>query len=530
MCIFSSGKYGKYKFPEQILIGGKSTLSFSNRFLFGFLIVIFLLRLTTLGLYPLMDTTESRYADVGRMMLTGNDWITPRYPAHPDHPRGEPYLGKPPLSFWMTAFSFKVLGVSEFAARLPSMLNTILTILVVFCFTRKFSDSRTAYFAAIILATTGLTYIMSGVVSTDISLTMTVTLSASSFFLALNAENKMRARLWGYAFFAGLGLSLLAKGPLGVVLTFIPLVLWTLIFKEFRKVIFGIPWISGSILTVLIALPWYMLMERANPGYLKYFILDEHFYKYLKPDWKGDLYGNPHPQPIGTIWLYLLADTMPWLLALLVAAYYAFKKMLHPEKFFSRSLLAYLILWLLAPALFFTLCKNIQLTYMLYGVPAFAILMALIVNVALREGENIKSFNVFKRVPLSIFACTVPFAYTVISFAVLPRIAAKNSQKSVISFIKQHDNSAGTEIVYIRDRVPFSASFYSDGKARNIIGLKEEFKELFSSPVSRYVVVHDQNEYSKKLSQTPEKTSKIGEVDSYCIFKTIPPSVPAIKN
>ena len=503
-------------------------IKYSNRFLLAFLIIICLLKLATLGLYPVMDSTEARYADVGRMMLAGDDWITPRYPVQPDHPIGEPYLGKPPLSFWMTAFSFKIFGISEFAARLPSFLNTVLSILMVFYFVRRFSDLRTAYFAAIILATTGLTNIMSGVVSTDISLAMAITLSATSFFLSLNAENRLRARIWGYAFFAGLGLSLLAKGPLGVVLTFIPIVLWTIIFREFKKVFFGIPWISGSILTLIIALPWYLLMERDNPGYLKYFILDEHIYKYLKSDWKGDLYGNPHPQPIGTIWLFFLADTMPWLLVLLVAAYFVFKKKLHPENFFKKQFIGYMILWMLAPPLFFTLCKNIQLTYILYGIPAFAILTALAVNVALREQENLKPFNIFKTVPLSIFACAVPLLLTITSFTILPAIASKNSHKEIIDFIRKHDTEGETGIVYIKDRIPFSASFYSNGKVRNIVGMKEEINELFSSPDSHFIVVRKDNDFFKTFTAMPDRISNIGKVGSSYIFKTIPTS-PAKK-
>ena len=75
-----------------------------------------LVRLATLGAYPLMDSTESRYAEIARKMLETGNWLTPQF----DY--GVPFWGKPPLSTWLSAAAMAVLGVGEFAARLPSFL------------------------------------------------------------------------------------------------------------------------------------------------------------------------------------------------------------------------------------------------------------------------------------------------------------------------------------------------------------------------------------------------------------------------
>ena len=75
-----------------------------------------ILRLLSLALYPLMDTTEARYAEIARIMVELDDWVTPWF----DY--GVPFWGKPPMSFWLTAISFKTFGVNEFAARLPHWL------------------------------------------------------------------------------------------------------------------------------------------------------------------------------------------------------------------------------------------------------------------------------------------------------------------------------------------------------------------------------------------------------------------------
>lgn len=66
---------------------------------------------------PLSDTTEPRYVEIARIMAESGDWITPWLS------EGTPLWGKPPLSIWCQAISFGVLGVSEFAARLPSLLS-----------------------------------------------------------------------------------------------------------------------------------------------------------------------------------------------------------------------------------------------------------------------------------------------------------------------------------------------------------------------------------------------------------------------
>ena len=74
------------------------------------LAALLLARLVAMAVLPLMDTTEPRYAEIGRKMAELNDWVTPWFD------EGVPFWGKPPLSFWLTAASFKVLGVTEFAA------------------------------------------------------------------------------------------------------------------------------------------------------------------------------------------------------------------------------------------------------------------------------------------------------------------------------------------------------------------------------------------------------------------------------
>ena len=79
-------------------------LSFSRRLIFALIILLMIARLASMAILPLMDTTEARYAEIGRKMVELGDWVTPW------NDYGSPFWGKPPLSFWLTAMSFKLLG------------------------------------------------------------------------------------------------------------------------------------------------------------------------------------------------------------------------------------------------------------------------------------------------------------------------------------------------------------------------------------------------------------------------------------
>ncbi|HET9045448.1 MAG TPA: phospholipid carrier-dependent glycosyltransferase, partial [Casimicrobiaceae bacterium] len=90
-----------------------------RRWLLGLVVMLVVARLATLGAYPLMDSTESRYAEIARKMLETGDWLVPQF----DY--GVPFWGKPPLSTWLAAASMAAFGVNEFAARLPSLMAMI---------------------------------------------------------------------------------------------------------------------------------------------------------------------------------------------------------------------------------------------------------------------------------------------------------------------------------------------------------------------------------------------------------------------
>src|SRR3954467_5136543 len=88
------------------------------------LAVAFLLGLAPVVSHSLWTPDEPTGAGIGRAMAESGDWIVPRL-------NGKPFLEKPPLYWWALAGSLRLLGMSDTAARVPSALFTVLTLLVV---------------------------------------------------------------------------------------------------------------------------------------------------------------------------------------------------------------------------------------------------------------------------------------------------------------------------------------------------------------------------------------------------------------
>lgn len=415
------------------------------------LVVLSVIRLGLLASYPLMDTTEARYAEIGRKMLELNDWITPWFDYQ------IPFWGKPPLSFWMTALSFKWLGVSEFSARLPHYLCGLLIIWMIWRWLRQESP-QLAFTAITLLSTMLLFYGSSGLVMTDMWLLLGTTLSMMAFWRVVINSRELGMMRW--LFFVGIAIGLLAKGPITLVVIGVPIVLWVLLRKEYRATWFAFPWIWGCILTLCLAGPWYIAAEFKTPGFLDYFLVGEHIKRFVVPGWEGDLYGTAHDRPRGTIWLFLFADTLPWSFMFILLALYLWKTgaLTKPVKARPNGWNLYLLLWGLTPACFFTFAGNILWPYVLPGLPALAIWLADWLN-------NQKSINAPTRYRFLLTGTAANLILIVIAMFVYAdgEIAEKRSAKSLIARYDARKSGNG-RLVYFSEK-PFSASFYTSGSA-----------------------------------------------------------------
>ncbi len=262
--------------------------------------------------------------------------------------------------------------------------------------------------------------------------------------------------MWGYLFFVGLAIGLLAKGPVGVVLTAIPVGLWTLWKGGLGNVWRRVPWISGFALTAVLAVPWYLLAESRTPGFLDYFLVGEHWKRYTVTGWKGDMFGTAHARPRGMIWPLSILATLPWCVvwlghALADAAQGACCRARGADDGWR----AYLWLWMLASPVFFTFAGNILFTYVLPGLPAFALLVA--------EAWSTVGDERGRGATTKASALAIPVLMVLGLVFIVPRVAPERSHKALVAQYQALRVSDSERLVYVNE-APQSAEFYAGGK------------------------------------------------------------------
>ena len=197
-----------------------------------------------------------------------------------------------------------------------------------------------------------------------------------------------------------------------------------------------------------IALPWYIMAEMATPGFIDYFIVGEHFKRFVVSGWQGDLYGSAHDQPRGMIWVFWLQSAAPWSIVLPILAWKR-RKVLKAIETDHQGLFSFLICWLISPMILFTMAGNILPAYVLPGIPALGILVAMLVDK-----------NDFKWVTGT--AAVLP---VLLMIAMLVLNMGKADSRSDRIIFEQIDDSA--PVFYIGKR-PFSGQFYSHGQAKKL--------------------------------------------------------------
>ena len=361
------------------------------------------------------------------------------------------------MTLWLTAFGLGVGGINEFSARLPSLLLAIGIGWILFYLVKVQRGVDNALSTVFILSGSVLFFVMSGTVAMDQCLTFGITLALAAFWLALRGEQ----RYWGYVFFLGLSIGLMAKGPITLVLTGISIGFWTFLTGRWLNIWQRIPWISGTLMMLCVCVPWYWLAERHTPGFLDYFFIGEHWKRFTESGWKGDLYGVGREHARGMIWLYWLAAGFPWSLFFVktLMSALAGKKAGNFIQL-SDDWQSYCLLWMLSPLLFFTFSANVIWTYVLPGLPGLALL------IAEQRGQAKKSRAILGLcVPVCFLAIVgvYQFPESALYQSQKNLLEAYRSQKSLVAAYLQ-EAAPDERLIYLTEKT-FSIQFYLQGKA-----------------------------------------------------------------
>jgi len=319
-----------------------------------------------LGAIGFVGPDEPRYAWIARDMAETGDWVTPRL-------YGKPWFEKPVLYYWGAALCFKLFGVSEASARLPSAISALLCTLGLAWLAFRLYGAETARWLLVLLPTTVGMIGFSHAAATDMPfsgmLTMAMVSAAVVLGLTRNENSPVIPQtpwvalvLFGFS----LGLAVLAKGPVAVILSGGAVFSWALLTKRWRDAL-GLFHPAALVSFCLTALPWYILCARRNPDFFRIFIVDHNFKRYLTPEFQ-------HLQPF---WYYLpviLIAIFPWsvlLVGVVSDAVYSF-----PESRCTESKSYFFAFWVLLPLLFFSFSRSKLPGYVLPTLPALAALVA----------------------------------------------------------------------------------------------------------------------------------------------------------
>ncbi len=276
-----------------------------KRYYLDLLIFALTLALITFGIgtYGLYEPHEGHFAMVGQEMLLRGDWITP-------HLNGDRYLNKPPLLYWLIALSTSIFGTTEFAARLPLALSGWVGIIIVWKWSKELFGIRASRIAALMLSVSLGWFIFTHQLLTDVLLS-TLILASSYFFWKLLCQPK--SCTYFYSLYISLSLCILTKGLIGVVLPLLNC-LGLSIIKQDEKIWRKIKPGKGIMIILAIIAPWFVAVDAANPGFLSYFIVNEHIKRFFDIRFPPD-YDVSKTSALGFV-VITLVWSLPWSLFL----------------------------------------------------------------------------------------------------------------------------------------------------------------------------------------------------------------------
>ncbi len=309
-----------------------------------------------LGGIALLDPDEARYAAASREMIEGGDLIIPRF-------NGEPRLNKPPLIHWLQAASFGALGVTESAARLPSLAAALATLALAARWARSRIRPSAAGPAVAALAGCLLFFSCARLAIIDMTLTFWITAALLAWHEAARARSPRARRVLAWAAALSCGLAVLAKGPVGVLLPASVIGATAVLVRVPRMV----SWRGATTAAAGIALvttPWLScLVSRIGV----HGVID----LLVRETYDRAVWGLDHPRPIYYFLLAGWVTLLPWSLAAPWLLYRSWKEFRAGD-----DAAGFLIGWFTVVLVFFSLPAGKNDAYILPAAVPLALIVA----------------------------------------------------------------------------------------------------------------------------------------------------------
>jgi 4-amino-4-deoxy-L-arabinose transferase-like glycosyltransferase len=368
-----------------------------------------LITLPGLGSGTLWDNSETAYGEVAREILITHDWVVM-------HLNLQPWYVQPPLYFWIAAWCIKLFGLTTFALRLPSAIATILMGAMTGYAVARQTGTRAGIYASAILSSCIMQAIIGRLAIMDALLDMAVALSIFWWFRALETG---RDRYVIYGSIAA-ACGFLAKGPVAPVvalLVIVPYALWNdrsepSRFPSWRG------WIFGLLAFAVVSIPWLIAIDlHAGPDAFASMI----------GHYTIGRYTGVIENQAGPFWYYvpvLVLGFFPWIAFFPVGVAYGINALRTNGTSPSVARLWRLAFtWILVPLVFFSFAKTKLPNYVALEMPAFALVVALYIDAAVKKGTSRS---------LAISAACVPVCIGLLAVAIVLFIRNNKLEEAVV--------------------------------------------------------------------------------------------------
>ncbi len=356
----------------------------------------------------LVGADEPRYAQVAREMLAEHNRICAEHHAEivprgltltdlDDSYRcllggtvtpilyGKPWLEKPALYYWRAMGFFREFGVSDWSARLPSSSGAFALIVLIYLHMRRFRPGGQLDAALITASSIGIFAFARGA-STDMQLAAPFCIGMLGWYGWYETGRKF----WLFDLYFFGAAATLAKGPVAPFLMLSIIFLFTALRREWsllRRTI----WWPGILLYLLMTLPWYIAVQRSNPTFLRFFLLEHNLERFATNRYQ-------HHQPPWYYLAILVIALMPWTALAGRATYEAIQTSVaewrarrDPQRYLGHTRTGaafpeYLVLWALVPIVFFSFSGSKLPGYILPSIPPITILIGDYLNRKRRSG------------------------------------------------------------------------------------------------------------------------------------------------
>jgi 4-amino-4-deoxy-L-arabinose transferase len=326
----------------------------SKRWAFPLLLALVALAyLLPLGTHGLWIPDETRYAQISQNMLLSGNWVSPHF-------MDVRYFEKPVAGYWMIAIGQALFGQNLFGVRFASALSTALSVLLCYLIARRmWNEPRKSFACALLYMSLTVIAGQAGYANLDPQFTFWVNLSLVALWFAVDSASRgQRLIAWAVLGLA-CGMGFMTKGFLAWLLPVLIALPWMLWQKRWRELLVYGP--VAIVVAVVVSLPWVLAVHAQEPDYWRFFFWHEHIRRFAGKDAQHD----------APWWYYLpllVGFSLPWVALLPPALKQAWQTR-------RQSNIAFLLLWLWMPLIFFSLSKGKLPAYILPCLLPLALLL-----------------------------------------------------------------------------------------------------------------------------------------------------------